>query len=304
MFNDTDLGLERPAALRLAFHTCGTFTSLEASGGCDGAWLRFGPDAAAVPNTGLDEHVAVLEKVKAKYPCITYADLYTFAGSVATELAGGPPIAWQPGRVDALGHGPSSPSYSSRLPEAGINAAALGYYATQAGLSPREMVALVGGGHSIGSASTQNSGWRMVFVAGDAWPSPPNRYFSDLVERQWVQAEAPETGLPQWVLAPEEPLAGAAGAVEGKPIGRLPSDMAMLFSKPFERHVREYARDADRFLADFSRVTQKLLALGSPGVAGQAAGGYKWKGLDGKWEGWGPDAALRSLEDDAGVRSA
>jgi catalase (peroxidase I) len=302
MFNDTDLALERPAALRLAFHTCGTFTALDASGGCDGAWLRHGPDADAVPNTGLAEHVAVLEKVKAAHPCITYADLYTFAGSVATELAGGPAIAWQPGRVDALGHGPSAPPFSSRIPEANINAPALGYYATQSGLSPREMVALVGGGHSIGAASTSKSGWNMVFVEGDDWPTPVNRYFVDLVERQWVQAEAPETGLPQWVLAPEEPLAGDAGAFEGKPIGRLPSDMALLFSRVFEPVVREYARDAARFMADFALVTQKLLALGSPGV-GSAAGDYKWKGLDGKWEGWGADAAVRSL-DEGGVRTA
>jgi cytochrome c peroxidase len=304
MFNDTDLGLEHPAALRVAFHTCGTFTSLGETGGCDGAWLRFGPDADAVPNTGLAEHVQVLEKVKAAHPCITYADLYTFAGSVATELAGGPAIVWHPGRVDALGHGPSAPSFSSRIPEANINAPALGYYATQSGLSPREMVALVGGGHSIGAASTENSGWNMVFVQGDAWPTPGNRYFKDLVERQWVQVEAPETGLPQWVLAPEEPLAGAAGAFEGKPIGRLPSDMAMLFSKAFEPYVREYARDGDRFLSDFALVTQKLLALGSPGVMSGAAGDYKWKGLAGTAEGWGRDAAVRSLDEAGGVRSA
>jgi len=178
----------------------------------------------------------------------------------------------------------------------------LGYYTTQLGLSPREMVALVGGGHSLGAASTENSGWNLVFVSGDDWPSPPNRYFSDLVERQWVQVEAPETGLPQWVLAPEEPLAGAAGAFEGKPIGRLPSDMAMLMGKPFSGAVLEYARDPDRFLSDFSLVLQKLLALGSPGV-GTAAGSYKWQGVDGKWEGWGADAAYRTLEED-GVKSA
>jgi cytochrome c peroxidase len=302
-FNDTDIALEKPAALRLAFHTCGTWTSLGASGGCDGAWLRSGPDAAAVPNTGLAEHVAVLEKVKAAHPCITYADLYTFAGSVAAELAGGPPIAWLPGRVDALGDGPSAPAFSSRLPEANINGAALGYYATQLGLAPREMVALLGGGHSIGSASTQNSGWRLVFVQGDGWPTPANRFFVDLVGREWVQVEAPETGLPQWVLAPEEPLAGSAGAVEGKPIGRLPSDMALLFASPFAPYVREYARDGARFLSDFSLVAQKMFALGSPGVATGAAGGYKWKGLKGDWEGWGTDAAFRTLDDD-GVKSA
>ena len=236
-----------------------------------------------------------LEKVRQAHPCITYADLYTFAASVATELAGGPAVAWAPGRVDAAGPGPANPPVSSRLPDGGFNAAAIAYVFTQWGLNARETVALNGGGHSLGSASTAKSGWNLVWATGDTWPTPGNRFFVDLVERQWEQAEAPETGLPQFVLAPSEPLAGAAGAFEGKPIGRLPSDMAMLFSKVYAPHVRYYAANEAAFLRDFALVAQKMLALGSPGV-GTLKGGYRWKGLKGDWEGWGADAAYKSLE--------
>lgn len=62
----------------------------------------------------------------------------------------GPPIAWLPGRLDSLGPGPSAPAYSSRLPGGGFNAAGLLYYFTNLGLTVREGVALMGGGHSLG----------------------------------------------------------------------------------------------------------------------------------------------------------
>ena len=42
-----------------------------------------------------------LEQIKAKFPGISYADLYTLAGVVAVEEMGGPKIKWVPGRTDA-----------------------------------------------------------------------------------------------------------------------------------------------------------------------------------------------------------
>ncbi len=55
----------------------------------------------AFPLPGL--HIARdrLEQIKAKFPGITYADLYTLAGVVAVEEMGGPTIKWSPGRTDA-----------------------------------------------------------------------------------------------------------------------------------------------------------------------------------------------------------
>ena len=42
-----------------------------------------------------------LEGIKAKFPGISYADLYTLAGVVAVEEMGGPKIKWVSGRTDA-----------------------------------------------------------------------------------------------------------------------------------------------------------------------------------------------------------
>lgn len=291
-----DLELELPGALRLAFHTCGTFVVLDASGGCDGAWVRFAPDSESPVNGGtVKASVEALEKVKKKFPCITYSDLYTLAGSAAVEVAGGPPVAWQPGRIDAEGPGPAHPPFSSRLPDGMFNGAGLAYFMSNWGFTPRETVAIIGGGHSIGGAETDASGWSMTFTAsGDDWPRPANKYFVQLMNSSWIEATAPETGLPQYVLAPGDPEAGAAGSFEGKPIGRIPSDMAMRVTKIYADSAARYAADEDLFQRDFSLALQKLLALGSPGV-GKQGGNFKWKGLNGKWEGLGPDAAFEQL---------
>ena len=50
---------------------------------------------------GLGEARKRLEKIKQKFPGISYADLWTLAGVVAIEEMGGPKIKWRPGRTDA-----------------------------------------------------------------------------------------------------------------------------------------------------------------------------------------------------------
>lgn len=49
----------------------------------------------------------------------------------------GPSIAWYPGRRDALGPGPSRPSYSARIPLGGFNAEGVLSYYTNMGLTVR-----------------------------------------------------------------------------------------------------------------------------------------------------------------------
>ena len=49
------------------------------------------------PHTGLDKARSLLEPIKAQFPAISYADLWTLAASVAIEEMGGPKIDWVPG---------------------------------------------------------------------------------------------------------------------------------------------------------------------------------------------------------------
>merc|ERR1719198_936322 len=87
--------------VRLAWHCCGSYSKEAGNGGSDGATMRFKPEASHGGNAGLGNARDLLEPIKAKYPGITYADLYIYAGKVAIEHMGGPEIAFQVGRTDA-----------------------------------------------------------------------------------------------------------------------------------------------------------------------------------------------------------
>jgi hypothetical protein len=175
--------LEAPKANRLAFHSAATYASSAgpgALGGPNGGWFKFPQNAEFEGNVGLSDTISALIKLTKEHPCITFADAVFFASAVLTEAAGGPPIAWIPGRRDAISTtmGPTSPPLAARLPDASFASSAVQYFYTQMGLSSREMVALNGGGHSFGAADVSASGWNGSFTqAADVWPSPKNLYF-------------------------------------------------------------------------------------------------------------------------------
>ena len=50
---------------------------------------RFSPECDHGANAGLAKARALLEPIKAKFPWITYADLWTLAGAVSVEAMGG-----------------------------------------------------------------------------------------------------------------------------------------------------------------------------------------------------------------------
>ena len=52
-------------------------------------WPRFSPECQHGANAGLDKARALLEPLKAKFPWISYADLWTLAGAVSVEAMGG-----------------------------------------------------------------------------------------------------------------------------------------------------------------------------------------------------------------------
>jgi cytochrome c peroxidase len=102
--------------------------------------------------------MARLEELYQQYKCITYADLYSWSGSVAVANLGGPQIVWRSGRRDfkdyptkasfLLG---SAPYLSARLPNPDFLAADyLSLFKNKYGLTEQEIVALVGGAHGLG----------------------------------------------------------------------------------------------------------------------------------------------------------
>lgn len=105
-----------PFTLRLAWHASGTFDKSDSSGGSDGATMRFSPEIDDGANAGLALMQDILKPVKAKFPDLSYADLWTMAGAQAIKLTGGPDVPFGLGRSDD-NDGSRCPA-NGRLPDA------------------------------------------------------------------------------------------------------------------------------------------------------------------------------------------
>lgn len=300
-------GLEAPTTARAAFHSSATYRAAggpTALGGPNGGWLQFERESSFPENAGLGDTVSRLKVIREQHPCITFADLVTFVGAIATEFAGGPAIAWIPGRRDALQPSPEL-VVSVSLPDGAFNAAAIMFYFTNMGLSARDMVAFIGGGHTSGAATVQNSGWNGSFsVLKDKWPpiGSKNQWFTNLVTLDWSPVTVDWSGRLQFIPKGARDLIGENGG----PIIRFPSDMAMLQAGgPLTYWTRVYARDEHLFLQDYARVFQRVMQLGAavPGAEwALAPKQYTWLGINGTATNYGTAITpLNSSYDDTGV---
>jgi len=214
--------------------------AVEEMGGPKIAWFK--PECEHAANAGLGVARDLLDKVKAKYPGISYGDLWTLAGVVAVEEMGGPKIAWWPGRVDATA-GESCPP-DGRLPDAAQGAGHLRDIFYKMGFSDQEIVALAGA-HCFGRCHTDRSGF------SGPWTRAPttfsNLFFKELLENKWTTKKW--AGPKQF----EDPT----GALM-----MLPADMALVEDPKFRKHVERYAKSEEAFEKDFAKAFSKLLALG------------------------------------------
>mmetsp|Transcript_8553 Transcript_8553/g.24544 ORF Transcript_8553/g.24544 Transcript_8553/m.24544 type:complete len:369 (-) Transcript_8553:85-1191(-) len=241
---DYDDGSYGPLLVRLAWHCSGTFDRKTGLGGSNGATMRFNPESEWGANAGL--HVArnVLEHVKKAHPWISYADLWTLSGAVAIEEMGGPTIPWKPGRSDATGAESCPPA--ENLPDASQGAAHLRDVFYRMGFNDQEIVAL-SGAHTLGRCHTDRSG----FV--NPWTFAPtafsNLYFQELTTNKWTKKK--------WdgPLQYEDPTGE---------LMMLPTDMVLIWDWSFRKYTKMYAKDEEKFFADFAAAFSKLLELGVP----------------------------------------
>lgn len=241
--------------IRLAWHSCGTYNYADGSGGPNGARMRFDPEKSYPNNAGLDVARGALEPVKAKFPEMTYADLYTFAGVVAVEEGGGPKIPFRLGRTDA-DSGETS-GKEDRLPNAdmGSRVSTIQHVRDifyRMGFSDQEIVALLGA-HAMGRCHTDRSGyWGPWTNAENAFSS---EYFRLLLEERW-SPKTTHNGKP-WT-GPDQYEDSTGNLM------MLPSDIALIADPAFKKWVEIYAKDEDRFFRDFAKAFAKLLELGVP----------------------------------------
>eukprot|EP00747_Dinoflagellata_sp_TGD_P084827 gnl/TRDRNA2_/TRDRNA2_162664_c0_seq2.p1 gnl/TRDRNA2_/TRDRNA2_162664_c0~~gnl/TRDRNA2_/TRDRNA2_162664_c0_seq2.p1 ORF type:complete len:612 (+),score=119.09 gnl/TRDRNA2_/TRDRNA2_162664_c0_seq2:64-1899(+) len=214
---DWDDGSYAPILIRLAWHSSGTYDKNDGSGGSNGATMRHSLEASDPENAGLANARNYLEAIKAKYPALSYADLWILAAYVSIEHTGGPSIPFTGGRTDAPAEKAVAPG---RLPgaERGVDPSyeldeegrLKGWEKTaqhirdvfgRMGLNDQETVALICGGHVYGRCHTESSGY-----AG-AWVENPTRfsseYAADLIGDKWI-CVTHDTKMPDGGEVPEE----------------------------------------------------------------------------------------------------
>ncbi len=233
-----------PIAMRVAWHSAGTFDKSDGSGGIDGATMRFEPEISDDANAGLHIVRDMLHFVQKKYSQISKADLWAFAGCVAIEFMGGPMPPFQFGRTDDS-DGKNCPP-NGRLPDASLGADHLRDIFYRMGFNDQEIVAL-SGGHTVGRCHAVRSGF------DGAWTQNPlefdNSYFRNLLEMDWKPKDW--DGNFQFTDPTDTYI-------------MLPTDMALIEDAAFKIFVEKYAADQDLFFKDFAAAYGKLMCLGCP----------------------------------------
>lgn len=246
--DDYDDGSFGPVLLRLAWHASGTFDKATGTGGSNGATMRFAPESDHGANAGLLAARDFLEPVKAKFPWLTYSDLWILGGVAAIQEMQGPIIPFRPGRGDreAVACTPDG-----RLPDATQGSDHLRNIFYRMGFNDQEIVAL-SGAHALGRCHTDRSGY------SGPWTFSPtvltNDFFRLLVEEKWQWKKW--NGPKQYEDKTTQTLM------------MLPTDMVLVQDKKFRPHAERYAKSNDEFFKDFSAVIVRLFELGVPFAEG------------------------------------
>jgi len=251
-----DDGSWGPVFVRLAWHAAGTWDKNLRVGGPDGARMRFAPESMWAGNAGLEHARARLEPLKKEFPDISYADLWSYAGTVAIAAMGGPEIKWRAGRTDVAV--PKLRLNEELLPDASGRdkkshiADHLRDIFYRMGFNDREIVAL-SGGHALGRCHEDRSGY------WGPWTRAPttfsNEFYRLLLEEKWTPKTTHKGG--QW----KGPLQYEDRTGE---LMMLPTDIALVQDAKMKAVVQEYAKDEKKFFDDFSKAWIKLQENGVP----------------------------------------
>ncbi|TMW56556.1 hypothetical protein Poli38472_006566 [Pythium oligandrum] len=236
-----------PTLVRLAWHSAGTYSKKDGSGGSTGGTIRFDPEINHGGNAGLHLAVKALEKVKKNHPEISYADLYVLAGVAMIEEMGGPSVPFRLGRPDATSGKECTPD--DRLPNADMgakdkNSNHMRDVFHRMGFNDREIVALLGA-HAIGRCYPDRSGYSGPWTNAE-WTFS-NEFFRLLLETKWTPKKW--NGPKQF----EDPSGN---------LMMLPMDLVLVEDPIFRKYVELYAKDEELFFKDFSDAFLKLTENG------------------------------------------
>lgn len=231
--------------IRLFFHDFGTFDVTDGSGGIDGS-IQFELDRPE--NRGLSVTVEDFIENYAKKHGVSLADVIVLGGNMAVRACGGPYIPFFSGRVDA-----TSANKPGLLPGANDDITKLVNDFARMGLTPREMVCLVGGGHTVGFVHKENSPEVDLSMLGFV---PNSRRSMDRTMTNWdnlyFQTLNP-VGIYQYLVS--------------LPTFKLRADLEFLKHPETLKAVNDYASNPIKFLFEFISVFTKCQKATLPKTA-------------------------------------
>ena len=278
--------------VRLAMHSSATYVGTlsgydkvtRGRGGSYGGTMRFPAEYGRPENYGLVDTLKLLQPIRDRHADsgLQYGDLYTLAGVVAVEELGGPKVPWRAGRKDLDA---SEIPAKSRMIDANIAEQHLPKVVRihreqmrGLGFNEREMVALFGmrtiGGATIKNFNRDTKSFEGWLPRNGPWTENPtvfdNSYFKNLVNRdrtyQPFHVTSPLYGMEKemylWI-APEDLDSDDDFRLT---LGLLQSDYSyrpeIEEGTPGKKAVQEYAKDQDKWFADFSAAFSRFLELG------------------------------------------
>jgi len=258
---------DAPLLVRLAWQCAGTYRGTDYRGGCNGARVRFDPEASWPANKGVDKALNLLSKVKDQHnDSVTWADLIILAGTQALQDMGlNLEMPFCPGRVDVTNE--EEAKMGSKYLETSFLDAEFGRdgdnrdlnvqirdRASMMNFTLREMVVLNGGGHSIGKCHVDVSGYE------GQWTAEPNTFDNSwfkqvlkvqdslgILDHEHWQTQDQSNGRTQFVNKMDPSLI------------MLHSDIAHTKDSVLRKIVTDYAGNNKRFLYDFRDAWLKLV---------------------------------------------